>query len=595
VSGGAEYVAVSRGHSGESKLLTAEALGALFTITASLNAVASLQLFIPSHGGNGTQYVCEYSRDGVDTYYSKCAVSKLAFVGLQGPEAMAGDVNVGVKEEPQALPCNFRRLNEELCSATRRLVRCCEENARCRVMACTARFVLDPRGVPWFVGAKDVVTIPRAPRETRANTVILRSSSSAEMPFTARAPFTAKAATPSMDASASALGVDAAAFPLPCEGDYCLHPVVPSPGRGDADAEVDFVTGAATLLPAAEATAPVVGYHSVAHRTILLDRALQRRGVGLGDAAPEEALRLFLAEERRHPAAHAREASVCDRCAAYYELFRNRRRVEEGLVRRAMRAEAEEAAARAAAQAAAQAAAARAAADAFAAAVTARGRFSVYKTESSDRGSPPSPARAHPLLKDRRVAGGKMRGSQSTPSLRGVPFGQRSAGPTNHDPAGVAAEAALGVASTMNGRGSEVGLRLQPANAGSVVAVARSAERARAGSVGMRATIAGSAQHGGSAMIAHAYDAARESRPRGAWLPAVGGRDGLGASAVEAGTSPVGKVGEGRGVGSVERAVRGQVMQRMAIAYALPAESGWGANGAEKRRPQLAAIAQATR
>jgi len=564
VSGGAEYVAVARGHGGESKLLTAEALGALFSTTASFNAVASLQLFIPSHGGNSTQYVCEYSRDGVSTYASRCAVSKLAYVGLQGPEAMAGDAALDPMEEPQALPCNFRRLNEELSSATRRLVRCCEENSRCRVMACTALFVLDPQGVPWFVGARDVVTLPRPPRETRATTAILQSSPPEETPTPARSPQASRVSFTLRSSSLSAVGSEGTDSPTPCGGDYCGHPAVPSPGRGAPHADVDFVTCAAKLLPAVDATTPAIGFHSVSHRTILLDRALQRRGVGLGDAAPDEALRLFLAEERRNPAVYAREAWVCDRCVCYYELFGSRRKVEEGAVRRVMRAEAEAAAAKAAAQVAA----AKAAADAAAAAALARGRFAVYKPVDGGSRSPPAPKRAPPTVKDWRGGGCQMRVSQSTPALHGGLTGQ--GGATGRDPA---AEPPLGAAPP----DSEQGLRLPASIPGSAAAQAGCAASAAAGSAG----------------LAHAYDAARESRRPGARLPAVGGRDGMGASAVEKGAHPDDKAGEGRGSGAPERAVRDLVMQRMAHAYALPLEPGRGAGMVEKRRPQLAAASGA--
>lgn len=571
MSSGAEYVAVARRHGGESKLLTAEALGALFSSTASLNAVASLQLFIPSHGGNSTQYVCEYSRDGVSTYASRCAVSKLAYVGLQGPEAMAGDAALDPMEEPQALPCNFRRLNEELSSATRRLVRCCEENSRCRVMACTALFVLDPRGVPWFVGARDVVTLPRPPREIRATTAILQSSPPEETPTPARSPRASRVPFTLRSSSLSAVGSEGTDFPAPCEGDYCRHPAMPSPGRGAPHADVDFVTCAAKLLPAADATTPAVGFHSVSHRTILLDRALQRRGVGLGDAAPDEALRLFWAEERRNPAVYAREAWVCDRCVCYYELFGSRRKVEEGAVRRVMRAEAEAAAAKAAVQAAAAADAAKAAADAAAATALARGRFAVYTPVDGGSRSPPAPRRAPPTVKDWRGGGCQMRVSQSTPALHGGLTGQ--GGATGRDSARTAAEPPLGAAPP----DSEQGLRPPASIPGSAAAKAGWAASAAAGSAG----------------LAHAYDAARETRRPGARLPAVGGRDGMGASAVEKEAHPDDKAGEGRGSGAPERAVRGLVMQRMAHAYALPLEPGRGAGMVEKRRPQLAAASGA--
>lgn len=573
MSSGAEYVAVARRHGGESKLLTAEALGALFSSTASLNAVASLQLFIPSHGGNSTQYVCEYSRDGVSTYASRCAVSKLAYVGLQGPEAMAGDAALDPMEEPQALPCNFRRLNEELSSATRRLVRCCEENSRCRVMACTALFVLDPQGVPWFVGARDVVTLPRPPREIRATTAILQSSPPEETPTPARSPRASRVPFTLRSSSLSAVGSEGTDFPAPCEGDYCRHPAMPSPGRGAPHADVDFVTCAAKLLPAADATTPAVGFHSVSHRTILLDRALQRRGVGLGDSAPDEALRLFWAEERRNPAVYAREAWVCDRCVCYYELFGSRRKVEEGAVRRVMRAEAEAAAAKAAVQAAAAADAAKAAADAAAATALARGRFAIYTPVDGGSRSPPAPRRAPPTVKDWRGGGCQMRVSQSTPALHGGLTGQ--GGATGRDSARTAAEPPLGAAPP----DAEQGLRPPASIPGSAAAKAGWAASAAAGS--------------GSAGLAHAYDAARETRRPGARLPAVGGRDGMGASAVEKEAHPDDKAGEGRGSGAPERAVRGLVMQRMAHAYALPLEPGRGAGMVEKRRPQLAAASGA--
>jgi hypothetical protein len=493
-------------------------LGGLFTITASLNGVASLQLFIPSHGGNGTQYVCEYSRDGVDTYASKCAVSKLAYVGLHGPEAMnSSDAAVALAEEPQALPCNFRRLNEELSGATRRLVRCCEQNARCRVMACTARFVVDPRGVAWFVGAKNVVTLPRPPRETRASTVIPQPPPPAEPPTPARSPLLSRVSLLRRTSTLSAIHSDVTDSPGPCEGDYCRQPPVPSPGRGAAHADVDFVTGASKLLPAADASTPALGFHSIAHRTILLDRALQRRGVGLGLAAPEEALRLFLAEERRSPAAHARQASVCDRCVCYYELFHSRRRVEEREVRRAMRAEAEAAAAKAAIQAAAAAEAARAAEDAMEAAGAARGKFSIYRTENDRRGSHAARARGHLAVKhlavkhlavkDGRGGTGQMRGSQSTPALHSGPFGLGGADSTGRDPARTSAQAISGDAPV--GRDSQQGPRMPAPVAGSPGAM------------------------GGSAGLAQAYDAARGRQ--GGWLPAVGGGGGGGAELLGSG------------------------------------------------------------
>ena len=103
VGAGTGYVAVALSTSGESTLLTAIALSEMMRDSHFLQCTAALQLFVPSHGGNGTQYRCDYTRDGRHALGATLAVSKVAFLGVQGPEAKPADSNdgFGLADEPQ--------------------------------------------------------------------------------------------------------------------------------------------------------------------------------------------------------------------------------------------------------------------------------------------------------------------------------------------------------------------------------------------------------------------------------------------------------------------------------------------------------------
>jgi len=521
--GGAGYVAVRRTFAGESTLLTAATLTDLLSSTHSLNVTAALQQFIPSQGGNSTQYRCDYTREGHKTYGSKVAVTKMAFVGTQGPEAKPADSNdgFGAEESPQMLASNFRRLNEELTEATRRLVRCCEENARCRIMACSARFVVDPQGTPWFIGAKNVVTLPR-PKPVTETTKPVGWEAPSAVAATASPERRRIGMLSRRTSLVSVYGGDSEAdWPPLCEGDYCREPAMPTPRRGaHGAAAVDPATGASWLLPAADASGlPAEGYYTVAYRTVLLDRLLQRRGVSVGEEAPEEALRAFAAEERRQPQVYQREASVCERCACYYKLFARRRLVEERAAKRATKLDAtaalrKESSAEAEAEAAVEAMVATAAAAAVAEAAqeaTIGARPRLYVVSDGGRSSVGKMGGSHSTGSP---ATRGMRGSQSMPAFRVERRAQDTQDPARK----------LNVASR-----TYDALTVARASKDSHAAPGAPGTPPRARPTGASPSMALRMRQTGPAV---AYEAARAARPSVGKLPALGLPDGGKASAV---------------------------------------------------------------
>jgi len=106
-----------------------------------------------------------------------------------------------------------------------------------------------------------------------------------------------------------------------CRGDYCGEATAAVNGRKQPS------NNPSTLLPD-PASCSEEAHWSVSNRAILLDRALTQRGVTLGDAAPRDDLRLFLAGEKRSPEIHHGTASVCERCFCYYTLATKRRDTE---------------------------------------------------------------------------------------------------------------------------------------------------------------------------------------------------------------------------------------------------------------------------
>ena len=93
--------------------------------SGDLSGIVALQLYIQSKGGQGTRYVCEYTRDR-EAQRVRCMVYKRVYLGQNDglvaniygrPEAS------GTRPVAHPIVCTMRWLNEKLAASTSALCR----------------------------------------------------------------------------------------------------------------------------------------------------------------------------------------------------------------------------------------------------------------------------------------------------------------------------------------------------------------------------------------------------------------------------------------------------------------------------------------
>ena len=117
--------------------------------SGDLSGISALQLYIQGKGGNGTRYVCAYTRDRA-VQRTRCTVHKLVYFG-QADGLEASIYGRGGDEESKpiahAINCSMRGLNEELSASTRALCRTLEIHSRQTILHLSAQFIIDENEV----------------------------------------------------------------------------------------------------------------------------------------------------------------------------------------------------------------------------------------------------------------------------------------------------------------------------------------------------------------------------------------------------------------------------------------------------------------